>query len=304
MKESRREFWIWAFVLLISAIIEVIWGPVEEFILRLSPISIWQLPQKAWIGIAATILASILSWVVSFALGGVLGVFSAASQLINGKRGWGWKLWINLASMVRKFFMSLYVIPLVLTLSVAFTILSKLNLEQKINEFFVGLILIMVSGIALAGQRIFIALDDSVRTATADDIVISKSLHYKLDEKNNRIFYSVKRLWNETMFLIGCKISLLIQAVEQAFHLAVVGVIILETTIGILLYEYLFPQEGAVLEWGGGIGRVIIDGQIATNPVLVSGAVWLILIFDSVFAWLIREGVQKVWINPYGSYKK
>ena len=299
---SRKHFIIWASVLALSAIIEFSLGPVEEYLLRLSPISIWKLPERAGYAIVATVIASLVAWLSALAVGGILGLFTAAGELAAQKKGKPWKVWHATANGIRRTFTALYVIPLVLTLSVIGTVLLKLEIENTLNGGMVGVLLVIASGITLAGQRIYIALDDAVRTASSDDLMIASSLYLGQERYRYAWVGEITRLWKEARFLIGCRISLLMQAVEQAFHLAVVGVVILETTSVVpYIYEKLFPQEAKVLEWGGGIGRVIIDGQNATNPELVAGAVWLILIIDSFIAWGIREYSYSRWVHPYRS---
>lgn len=298
---KHRQFLIWACILIFSGVYRLLWGPVEDYLFRLSPISIWMLPERAWFSILATIAASILAWFAALIVGGVLGVFSAAGQLASQREGTVWKGWHGLATVIRKIFMSLYVIPLVLTLSVIATVLLKLELKGSINPAAVGVLLIISSGVALAGQRIFIALDEAVTTASSDDMVLASSLYLGSESPRFKRWESLKRLCREAKFLIACRISLLTQAIEQAFHLSVVGVVILETTSGLYLYEKIVPQEAGVLPWGGGIGRVIIDGQNATNPELVAGAVWLILLIDSLLALGIRELIYKKWVYPYRS---
>ncbi|UZJ39804.1 hypothetical protein OO185_01535 [Prosthecochloris sp. SCSIO W1102] len=299
---GHKHFIIWGVILLISALIEFTVGPVEEYLLRLSPISIYKLPIHAYFSIIATIIASLIAWLAALTIGGALGLFTAAGELASREKGPVYASWNSLSKAIRRTFNAIYVIPLVLTLSVVGTILLQLHSNKSINSQQVGFILIIASGITLAGQRIYIALDDAISTASSDDLILANSLYLGNDENAHNSLRKFYRLWLEAKFLISCRISLLTQAIEQAFHLSVVGVIILETTsVAPFIYEYIFPQEGAIINWGGGIGRVIIDGQNATNPELVAGAVWLILLIDSALAWLIRSRIYKNWIHPYRS---
>jgi hypothetical protein len=164
-------------------------------------------------------------------------------------------------------------------------------------------LLVVASGVALAGQRVFVAIDDAVGTASSDDSILANSLYLGQDREHGGAVARASRVWREARFLLACRITLLTQALEQAFHLAVVGVVILETVSGLRIYEKFLPQESGVLPWGGGIGRVIIDGQNATDPSLVAGAVWLILIVDSLIAWGIRGAAFRKWVSPYRSAK-
>ena len=88
---SSKKFIIWTSILLVSAIIEFTFGPVEEYLLRLSPIAIWKLPEKAGYAIIATVLASMLAWVSAMLVGGLLGVFTAAGELAGRKDGKFWR---------------------------------------------------------------------------------------------------------------------------------------------------------------------------------------------------------------------
>jgi hypothetical protein len=297
----HRAFVIWALVLLGSGAIELILGPVDEFFARLSPIAIWQLPRRAWAAIVATILASSVAWFSAVGVGGVLGFLTAVGHLGERETGRYWQLWSSAAGVVRRAFNWLYVVPLVLTISVVTTLLLNWELENRISQGTAGVLLVVASGVALAGQRVFVAIDDAVAVAASEDAELARSLYLGARQGHESTFAQITRVLREVSFLVHCRINLLAQALEQAFHLAVVGVVILETVSGLRIYEKFFPQEGHVLSWGGGIGRVIIDGQNATNPALVAGAVWLILMIDSVIAWGIRIGVFRFWVVPYRS---
>lgn len=298
---KHRAFLVWAALLLGSGLVELVFGPVEQFFARLSPISIWQLPLKAWQAIAATLIASVVAWLAAILVGGALGLFTAAGELARREDGHLWPAWSAFAAAVRRAFSWLYVVPLVLTLSVIATVLLKLQLDRTLPDQAVGTLLIVASGIALSGQRIFVAIDDAVTGASSDDVMLASSLFLGEGTGSEALGARARRLWQEARFLVACRISLLAQALEQAFHLAVVGVVIVETVSGLRVYEMVFPQEAGVLPWGGGIGRVIIDGQNATNPSLVAGAVWLILMMDSLIGWGVRAAVFRYWVEPYRS---
>jgi hypothetical protein len=299
--KRHRVVLAWLIVLVGTGLYRLLFGPVEEFLARLLPISIWQLPEKAWLSIIATVLASLLAWVSACVVGGSLGMFTAAGELSKREGGWIWKAWAAAANGIRKAFTMLYVIPLVLTISVVTTILLKLELDRRLLQPEVGLLLIVLSGVALAGQRVFIAVDEGVIEANTEDIMLASSLYLGECGRGTGFVTSVRRIWREARFLLACRISLLRQAIEQAFHLAVVGVVILETVSGLRIYEKLFPQESGQPPWGGGIGRVILDAQSAVNPTTVAGAVWLILLIDLVIASLIRQAARRRWVTPYRS---
>lgn len=298
---KHRAFLVWTALLVVSGLIERVFGPVEQFLARLSPISIWQLPLKAWQAIGATLVASVVAWIAAILVGGVLGWFTAAGELARRESGRLWSAWSASAATVRKGFTWLYVVPLVLTISVIATVLLKLELDGTLAQPAVGALLVVASGIALSGQRIFVAFDDAVTGASSDDVMLASSLFLGKGAGSRALGARARRLLQEARFLVACRISLLAQALEQAFHLAVVGVVILETVSGLRVYEKLFPQEAHLLPWGGGIGRVIIDAQNATNPSLVAGAVWLILIMDSLIASGVRAAVFRYWVEPYRS---
>jgi hypothetical protein len=296
---KHRSFILWTAVLVTSGVVQLVWGPVDQFLARLSPLSIWQLPPAAKPAILATLVASVVAWLAAVVVGGLLGMITAVGGLAEREHGRVWKAWSAVATTIRRAFTWLYVVPLVLTISAVTTVLLKLELEDRLSQPAVGILLVAVSGIALAGQRIFVAIDDAVGHASTDDIMLASSVFLGSHKRPTGIVHTGRRLWQEARFLLSCRISLLGQALEQAFHLAVVGVVILETVSGLRVYEKLFPQEANVLPWGGGIGRLIIDGQNATNPVLVAGSVWLILILDSLIAWGIHEATYRRWVLPY-----
>jgi hypothetical protein len=295
----RAPVILWAAVLVMSAAVRVVFGPVEEYIATLSPISIWQLTSAAWFAIVATLSAAIFAWIVAVTLGAFLGMFTAAAEIARKEQGLVWRFWGWSASLARKLFTWLYVVPLVLTITTVTTVLLKFEYAAQLSPSIVGLVLIAVSGFALAGQRIFITIDEASANASSDKIFLASSLYLGAEPTNRRWLRIARRSWRETRFLVACRIDLMTEALEQAFHLAVVGVVILETVSGLLIYEPVFPQLTGKLTWGGGIGRIILDGQNGLNPTTVAGAVWLILLTDLMIASLIRYATRRKWVKPY-----
>jgi hypothetical protein len=295
---TRTALIVWIVTLAVSWLIDQIWGPFHDFLVQLTPVSIWALPTSALPAIAATLAASILAWLAALLVGGLVGLFVAAGTLAKRETGHFWTIWSKAASGMRRAYTWLYVVPLVLTISASTTALLKLQNDDVVGEPTAAIVLIVVSGIALAGQRIFVAIDDAVSNATTDELLLARSL-YLGEERRISWISRMIRLWREARFLLACRITLLAQAVEQAFHLAVVGVVILETVSGLYIYQMMYPQEFNVLPWGGGIGRIIINAQHGTNPTTVAGAVWLILLIDSLLAWAIRGVANRWWIKPY-----
>lgn len=305
MHRSARTVLIWGVTFAISWLIGIVLGPVESFFVRLSPVSTWQLPRHAYTAVVLTLVASLISWLVSIVVGYATGIVASAAAL-SQKRATR-PLWtiplMWCVEHIRLVFEILFVVPLVLTLSLALTLLLGWNLERQIPRGLVLVGMILTSGVALAGHRVFMAVSDAVVNAAREDELLAESVYRPEPRRMIRPLFikPLRRFFRDLQdshFLAGCRIEMLAQAVEQAFHLAVVGVVIAET-VAPGLYEYYFVQGEATPRWIGGIGKVISDGQNATNPELVAGAIWLIVGIDLVIVSIVRLITARLWLQHY-----
>jgi hypothetical protein len=296
----------WGGTLAVTAVINALWSPFENYLVRLTPISIWGLPAYAWAAMALTLGAATITFVFSVAVGTATGIITSAAELSHrGSKGalTSGTLWA--VKHIRSVYDAFFVIPLVLTIILAWTLAMQLAGPNGRWSMLVLAAVVLTSGVALAGQRVFVAIADATGNAARDDEILSESVYSPRSSLRYPVVVpqSLRLMINDSWvvrFLVGCRISLLAQGVEQAFHLAVVGVVIAETVLP-GLYELAWPQTGIQPQWLGGIGNVIVSGKNASNPDLIAGSIWLILFADGLMAIFVRFCTHRAWLAHYRS---
>ncbi|MBI5934743.1 MAG: hypothetical protein HY867_13640 [Chloroflexi bacterium] len=299
IKERRQknpylDVVLWGITLAVGCVVGKYTDFIKDWYFNFLPTSIMALDANWWRAFAFTVSASLLAWFFALFFGYIIGLISAVARLSTGPE---LKIHQLIGTSIHSLYRILYLIPFVLTATITYNLAYSGEQSGYLPRWGTGLIMIAVAGIALGGYRVFMALYGAVADAKLDSIALSRSLFCgaTLFLPRRLPFYQKLRL---VLRLRDCEITLFSRSLDEAFHLSIVAIMILEAVLSVI-YEKFFPSTRGAQDYVGGVGHMIVIAQQSLNPRQIFGILWLILIFDGIVAALIRWITVRVWHRHY-----
>jgi hypothetical protein len=202
------------------------------------------------------------------------------------------------------FFEAFYIIPLVLTLSLGYSLVMSFYTKYDFPRFFIVIFMISLAGLTLGGYNVYKSVYLAVRYAKRESCYITESLYFRnseIDLRNKDITGWWRELGariNTVKRLRDIEIRSILDTLPRALHLSIVSVMILES-ITPSFYEHVLPQSGMALSWLGGTGRQILTAQQNNQFELIAGCVWTVLCFDWICSWFIERTINFWWLRHY-----
>jgi len=290
---------VWSVVLGLGLFFGQYVDQVKAWFWNLFPITIGSLNSAWWRAFGFTVLASLSAWVFAVLIGYGLGVLAAAARVSGGP---DLKLRRGLGISVDVVYRFLYIIPFVLTANIAYNITFTWQDSYDLPQWLTGVAMIIVAGAALGGYKVFIAIYSAVSEAKLDSIVLTRSLFAGTD-RGHPDALSFRESVKLVLRLRDCEIAGFTRALEDAFHLSLVAVMIVESILP-AFYENFVQGSGAYSNYFGGVGRMIITAQQSLTPRHISGILWLVLLFDGIVVAMIRAGCTHRWHKHYHQQRK
>jgi hypothetical protein len=291
-KVLRGVLW-WGSVGIIFLVVDHILGQPKNWLLEISPASLARLDTESVLALMVTFATTLIAWFVGRLIGDGVGYLNAAT-IIDGPVSDSWFKW-GIGYNIDRFFDAVYVIPFVLTISLAQATLVS---ASSVPPYLRGFILVSLAGTTLGGYLVYKAIFESVSRATREAVVLTESLDFvALQDRVGRRHNILDRL-ERVLKRRDCAIQSFCQAVPRSFHLAVVSVMILETVIPVF-YEAFFPQPDVIKGWLGGAGWQILKAQQNYQFAKIAGYIWAVLIFDALFVSAVERWLHHRWQRYY-----
>lgn len=301
IKEFKRALTIIA-IFLLSYLGSLLTDPAMSFLINILPFSIFELTREHYIALMFTLLSSVVAWffavVIGYILGQLVGLVSIHKNIT--------KYLHYLSTVAKESYNIIYIIPLVITLNFVYAVLNSFKTDYNLPSWIVALGAIATAGIALGGYQVFMVCYNAVIRSGEHRLFLAQSLYSKHDDVDHGNFkfkgYLKKHLRSLVTVrrLTDFEIRSFANALEIAFHLAVVAIVILET-ITPQFYELILPQSGVSPKWSGGIGRLVLIAQSNYNFHLIAGMLWAVVFFDFFFIIVLTFFIQRRWLKFYRS---
>jgi len=298
-KHPIFDAFVWASLLACATYIGGYSDYFKAWLWNLLPITIGGLDANWWRAFGFTICASLVAWGLGAGIGYALGVFAAAARVSIGPEI-KMRRWFGISIDV--FYRFLYIIPFVLTANITYNIAFAWQDKFGAPRCVSGIAMILVAGAALGGYRVFIAVYSSVSEAKFESVVLSRSLFSQGRRDGSRVL-GLRQSIGLVLRLRDCEILMFSRSLEDAFHLSIVAVMIVESILP-AFYENFLPQSGFSPAYFGGVGRMVINAQQSLNPRQISGILWLVLIYDGIVTAIIRAGCAYFWHRYYHQQQK
>lgn len=292
MTKSLRQLIVWSTILVASILLGKLLDVGRDALLIILPTSITTLDGN-WIrAIAITCSAALVAWLAGAIVGHYLGLFAAAAKLSTSTEG---VIKRYLGASVNQLYEFAFIIPFVISVSALYAIGVRMHIAYGFPRWLVAILLIMAAGAILGGHQVFKSVYSSTAKATPEAIALSRSLlnapsvHQSFFRRTIANFRTARRLRD-------FRIRDYTESLAQAFHLSLVAVIIIETVTP-MFYEHFAHQSGAVKEYLGGVGRMILQAQESLRAEQIAGVLWLILIIDMIITHVIELASSLRWLS-------
>lgn len=297
-KDHLRGLLLWAAVAAISLAIGNFVDPYKNLLWAILPTTLFHLESDWWAALGLTAIASVVAWIFACTIGYSLGLCAAMMHSAPGttnaiKRVAG--------RSIDQIYRYIYIVPFVLVVSISFGVFYPLCVETVttkplLPKWCLWMWMVLASGVTLGGYRVFRAVFSSVQRAKWESEVLVHGLNSAHDRST--VTGRFRSHMVKALRLSGCDVASLAEALEQAFLLSVVAVMIVEAVIpGI--HEYLAPQSGILPDWARGAGGLVVRQQANLQIAQVSGVLWAVIIFDTIMLHLISLATFGVWMKHY-----
>ncbi len=301
MTSRLRNFAI--FALAISAIeaIGLLTDTWNNLWTQFSPSTVFKLSINEYYGLFLTILASLFAWFSAITIGVILGYLSTLT-LNEEKTNKSNFLSISLNQV----YDSIYIIPLVLTLSFFYALFTS-HIMFSYGRTIVAVLMLAATGACLGGYHVYRAIYVSVKDAKKENRYLMKSLLFSELYESNHLIRMIRKVgilnsvYKKFIFvkkLCGFELPLFYEAVTKSLYLSIVSVIILESIIP-NFYELLLPQSAVAPDYLGGVGKLVIVAQNKTAYQTISGFIWNILFFSWFLNLVIEKSIDIIWRKYY-----
>lgn len=298
MKGHLRGLMFWATLAAVSLAIGNFVDPYKNLLWALLPTTLFHMKAGWWAALGMTACAAIAAWLCACVVGYTLGLGAAALHSSQGSANIFKRIAGRSLDQVYRY---IYIIPFVLIVSISFGVFYPLCVETVsskpvLPKQCLWIWMVFASGVTLGGYRVFRAVFSSVQRAKWESEVLVHGLH--TSRGRSRVLNRVRPHMSRVLRLTGCDIASLAEALEQAFLLAVVAIMIVEAVIpGI--HEYLAPQRGILPDWARGAGGLVVRQQANLQIAQVSGVLWAVIIFDTIMLHAISLVTFGLWMRHY-----
>jgi len=298
MKGHLRGLVLWALVAAASLAIGNFVDPYKNLLWALLPTTLFHLESGWWAALGMTACAAIAAWLCACVVGYTLGLAAAALQSSQGTANIVKRIAGRSLDQVYRY---LYIVPFVLIVSISFGVFYPLCVDTVSSKAFLPkwclwAWMVFASGVTLGGYRVFRAVFASVQRAKWESEVLVHGLH--TPRSRSWVVNRLRPHMSRVLRLTDCDIASLAEAIEQAFLLAVVAIMVVEAVIpGI--HEYLAPQRGSLPDWARGAGGLVVRQQANLQIAQVSGVLWAVIIFDTIMLHAISLMTSGLWMRHY-----
>jgi hypothetical protein len=266
----------------------------------LLPSTAWQVLRDYWSAVLMTAAGSIVAFAGALCIGWSLGLLGAASHIAaREKTGWAGTSAQGASSTIFHVYNLVYLIPFVLTVTLIQSLMSDASPPSRAG------CLLIVAGIALGGYQIFLTFYKSATAApSVNRELVGAILHrqFSINWLNwisgLPLLRPVVANLSSARRLRDCNIHAFCEALERAWHLSIVAVMIVESLIG-SFYELLLPEGAAYIAWKSGLGGLVLSNTGQMSSRIIFGSIWIILIVDWIGLELIRLFTSKKWLKYY-----
>jgi hypothetical protein len=287
-------------LLLAGFVLENMRSEVVQKIASSLPNTAWTVVKHYWSAALMTAAGAVVAFTGAICVGWFMGLCGAGSYLASMQQtGWSGKSARRTANAIFQIYNLIYLIPFVLTVT----------LTQSIMTDVVGgvraLFLLLLAGVALGGYQIFLSFYSSVAKAEAVDLdlvdgILNRQFRWKWFNRiaNWRFVRTAAINLSSARRLRDCNIQGFSEAIERAWHLSIVAVMIVESLIG-SFYEFLLPEGGRYIDWKSGLGGLVLSNIGQMEPRIQIGCIWIILVIDWIGSEIIRSVTKSRWLKYY-----
>lgn len=281
---------------LLMAFIDRLLEYPDSFIAQILPNSVLRLSINHAKGLGLTFVAALFAWLWAILLGYVLGMISSITVVDRSAPKWLRRI----GRGIDRFYELVWVVPFILTISLAYAIGMNVHVNDGVPRFVVGLALIATCGVVLGGFIVYRSVFRAVNDAKAEDRYLVLSLYSAHGSKESARFWSkISQAWVQAKRLRDCEIRQFREALITAFFLSLVAVMILEMVTP-SLYEWFLPQAGATRDWLGGAGRQVLKAKEVYSYETVAGVIWIVILFTLTLSYAIQSITNHLWLQYYG----
>lgn len=296
MIKSLKSLLILGGVMLVGSLLDYLMKYPDRLIAQILPNSVARLSAEHFKGLGMTFLASLFAWAAAVGVGYSLGMLSACA-VVDKKT---WPPLRRLGRAVDRFYEVIWVVPFVLTISLAFAIGMRMHTDDGLPREIVGVTLIAVCGIVLGGFQVYRSIYHAVNDAKDEDRYLVLSLYSLFGQRTGaRFWYPLCNAWVRARRLRDCEIRQFREAIITSFFLSLVAVMILEMVTP-SVYEWLLPQSGIAHKWLGGAGRQILEAQQNYSYEKIAGVIWIVIGFTWTVGYLVHAVTDRLWLKYYG----
>lgn len=298
MKGHLRGLIFWAVLAAASLAIGNFVDPYKNLLWALLPTTLFHLEASWWAALGMTAVAAVAAWIAACVVGYIVALAAAILHSAHGQANVVKRL---LGRTIDQVYRYIYIVPFVLVVSISFGVFYPLCVETvsskpMLPKWCLWLWMIIAAGVTLGGYRVFRAVVSAVLRAKYESEVLIHGLH--TSRRTSKGMSKVRAHVSRVLRLTDCEIASVAEAVEQAFLLAVVAVMIVEAVIpGI--HEYLFEQRGPLPDWARGAGGLVVWQQSNIQIAQVSGVLWAVIIFDTIALHAISLATYGRWMRHY-----
>lgn len=273
--------------------------PLKAQLWNILPITIGSLSHEWWRAFCFTAGATLVAWIAAVVIGYALAVFVAAAKLSASPED---SIRRGVSVSVDVMYRFIYIVPFVITANIAYNMTFTWQHFHEYPRWISGVAMVLVAGASLGGYKVFISIFGAVTDAKLDSVLLTKSLFCAPHSRNSNAL-SFRQSITIVLRLRDCEIAGFTRALEDAFHLSLVAVMIVESVLP-AFYEHFVPSTASFSNYFGGLGRMIVSAQQSLTPRHVSGVLWLVLIFDGIAIGLIRVLCSHRWHKHYHQQRK
>ena len=296
MLKSLKSLLFLGGVMLVASFVDFLLKYPDSFIAQILPNSVARLSIEHFKGLGMTFLASLFAWAAAVGVGYLMGMLSACA--VVDKRTW--PPLRKLGRAVDRFYEVVWVVPFVLTISLAFAIGMRMHTDDGLPRAVVCLVLIAVCGIVLGGFQVYRSIYHAVNDAKDEDRYLVLSLYSTYGQRSGAMpWHTLLNAWTRARRLRDCEIRQFREAITTSLFLSLVAVMILEMVTP-SVYEWLLPQSGIAHKWLGGAGRQILEAQQNYSYEKIAGVIWVVIAFTWAVGYLVHAVTDSLWIKYYG----